>query len=140
MKTSHLHDLWAGPDNTRLTKQQFSFRLPVHIAAKLAALSELYPAKNRTQIVADLLTAALDDLEQNLPQGLGEIVDRVDHIMAEELGLEVGETLYSLGGPRGHFRNSANRHFKEMETELGNESPETLFPNLWVTESELKKK
>lgn len=72
MKTSHLHDIWGGPDNTRLTKQQFSFRLPVHIAAKLAALCELYPQKNRTQIVADLLTAALDDLEENLPEGLGE--------------------------------------------------------------------
>ncbi|MBK9521376.1 MAG: hypothetical protein IPO13_07125 [Rhodocyclaceae bacterium] len=53
MKTSHLHDTWAGPDNARLVSKQFSFRLPVHIAAKIAALGEMYPRKNRTQIVAD---------------------------------------------------------------------------------------
>jgi CRISPR/Cas system Type II protein with McrA/HNH and RuvC-like nuclease domain len=43
---------------------------PTHIAAKIAALAELYPQKNRTQIVSDLLTAAIDDLEKNLPQEL----------------------------------------------------------------------
>ena len=67
MRTSHLHDIWASPDNTRLVSKQFSFRFPVHIAAKIAALAEIYPQKNRTQIVADLLTAALDDLEKSLP-------------------------------------------------------------------------
>lgn len=139
MKTSHLHDIWGGPDNTRLTKQQFSFRLPVHIAAKLAALCELYPTKNRTQIVADLLTAALDDLEENLPEALGDKIERVDHYMAEELGLEAGDMLYSMGGARGRFRGLANRHFREIETELGNEEPGTLYPNMWVTERDLKK-
>lgn len=139
MKTSHLHDMWGGPDNTRLTKQQFSFRLPVHIAAKVAALCELYPQKNRTQIVADLLTAALDDLEANLPRGLGEVDSRVDAYMADELGYQVGEVLYKLGGVRGQFRNLANKHFQEMEQELGNEKPEVLFPLFVLTESDLKK-
>ena len=60
MQTSHLHDLWATPDNSRLTSKQFSFRLPVHIAAKIAALCEIYPQKNRTQIVADLLAHGFD--------------------------------------------------------------------------------
>ena len=60
MKTQHLHDVWASPDNTRLTTKQFSFRFPVHIAAKIAALCEMYPQKNRTHIVADLLAAALE--------------------------------------------------------------------------------
>lgn len=139
MKTSHLHDIWGGPDNTRLTKQQFSFRLPVHIAAKLAALCELYPQKNRTQIVADLLTAALDDLEINLPEALGDEVEQVDRFMAEDFGLEVGETIYSLGGARGRFRSLANRHYRDIEEELGNEKAGTLYPDLWITERSLKK-
>ncbi|MFA7174638.1 MAG: hypothetical protein WC340_14735 [Kiritimatiellia bacterium] len=139
MKTSHLHDIWGGPDNTRLTKQQFSFRLPVHIAAKLAALCELYPQKNRTQIVADLLTAALDDLEENLPEGLGERENQVDALLAEELGLEVGDILYSLGGVRGNFRNLANRYYREMEEELGNDTPGKLYGDMVVTEDQFKK-
>lgn len=139
MKTSHLHDIWGGPDNTRLTKQQFSFRLPVHIAAKLAALCELYPQKNRTQIVADLLTAALDDLEENLPGGLGEREDQVDAILADELGLQLGDILYSLGGKRGSFRNLANRHYREIEKELGNDNPGKLYGDMLVTEDQFKK-
>ena len=59
MKASTLHDVWASPDNTRLTPKQFSFRLPIHVAAKIAALCDMYPQKTRTQIIADLLTSAL---------------------------------------------------------------------------------
>ena len=48
MKTAHLHDVWSSPDNCRLVSKQFSFRLPVSEAAKIAALGEMYPQKNRT--------------------------------------------------------------------------------------------
>lgn len=141
MKTAHLHDLWAAPDNTRLTSKQFSFRLPVHVAAKIAALCDIYPQKNRTQIVADLLTAALDDLEKNLPEGLGEFADdAVDSYMSQELGLPVGERLYYLGGPRGQFRSKANMHYQDLEKELGNEAPGRLYENYMVSESHFKKK
>jgi len=41
MKASDLVTVWSAPDNSRLTAKQYSFRLPVHVAAKLAALEEL---------------------------------------------------------------------------------------------------
>lgn len=142
MKTSHLHDLWASPDNSRLTSKQFSFRLPVHIAAKIAALCEMYPQKNRTHIVADLLTAALDDLEKNLPEALGNPLDPEEQhnqqMAAEHYGYEY-EELYSLGGARGWFRNISNRHYRELEEELGNENPTPLFDTIHVTESHFNK-
>jgi serine phosphatase RsbU (regulator of sigma subunit) len=141
MKTQHLHDVWSGPDNSRLTTKQFSFRFPVHIAAKIAALSDLYPQKNRTQIVADLLTAAIDDLEKNLPQALGYPLDEESQYderrIADHLGQEY-EPLYTLGGARGKFRGLANEHYQELEKELGNDSAEPLYPSLCVTESQLK--
>lgn len=141
MKTSHLHDLWAGPDNSRLTNKQFSFRLPVHIAAKLAALCEIYPQKNRTQIVADLLTAAIDDLEINLPEALGEFAhDEVDHFMAEQIGCNVGEKVYLMGGARGRFRTLANIHYQDLEKELGNETPGRLYDDYHLTESYFDRK
>ena len=142
MQTSHLHDLWATPDNSRLTSKQFSFRLPVHIAAKIAALCEIYPQKNRTQIVADLLTAALDDLEKNLPEALGRALDTEDQhyarMAAEEYG-EKYEEIYTLGGARGRFRNIANQHYDELEKELGNEERTPLFDAMYVTESHFDK-
>ncbi len=140
MKTEHLHDLWAGPDNSRLTTKQFSFRLPVHIGAKIAALCEMYPQKNRTQIVADLLTAALDELEKNLPEAAGEQVEeRWNDGIAEQIG-EPGQTLYYLGGVKGRFHNLANQHFMELEKELGNENPEPLFGNIVGTKADFSKK
>jgi len=143
MKTQHLHDMWSGSDNSRLTSKQFSFRLPVHIAAKLAALADLYPQKNRTQVVADLLTAALDNLEENLPQALGSPISKEDEknerMIAEHLN-EVYEHLYSLGGARARFRHLANDHYKALEKELGNETAEMLYPDIFVTESQIKAK
>lgn len=109
MKSNQLHDLWTSPDNSRLTSKQFSFRLPVHIAAKIAALCEIYPQKNRTQIVADLLTTAIDDLEKHLPEAPGEPVEENwNDDIAREVGEEEGVQLYYLGGMRGWFRNTAN--------------------------------
>ncbi len=143
MKTQHLHDIWSSPDNSRLVSKQFSFRLPVHIAAKIAALGDLYPQKNRTQIVADLLTAALDDLEKNLPQALGErLSDEEEHYQkmgAEQSGYEY-EPSYILGGARGRFRDLANKHYQALEKELGNESAGELYQTLWVTEKAVKEK
>ncbi|RTL28978.1 MAG: hypothetical protein EKK47_15015 [Burkholderiales bacterium] len=61
MKSKDLHSVWSAPDNSRLTAKQYSFRLPVHVAAKLAAMGEMYPNKTRTQIVGDLLSTAIDE-------------------------------------------------------------------------------
>jgi hypothetical protein len=142
MKTEHLHDIWAGPDNTRLTSKQFSFRFPVHIAAKIAALCEMYPTKNRTQIVADLLTAALDHLETSLPEAMGgEITGedrRMEKMIAEHEGREY-EPVYHLAGARAQFRNLANRHYLELEKELGNEKPEPLYLEIFRTKSDFQK-
>lgn len=129
MKSELLHDLWSSPDNSRLITKQFSFRLPVHIAAKIAALGEMYPQKNRTQIVADLLATALDDLEKKLPctvVAVDEHTQKLDDEYNEHHGYELG-TLYTLGGARAKFRSISNQYFSEFEKELGNEQPTQLF-------------
>lgn len=139
MRVSNLPELWASPDNSRLTSKQFSFRLPTHVAAKIAALCEIFPNKNRTQVVADLLTSALDELEKNLPEALGEeIDDQMHEILEHEYGGRV-ETHYYLGGPRGRFRDLSNYNYRELEKELGNDSPTELFSNLVIKQSDLKK-
>lgn len=126
MKTDHLHEIWGGPDNSRLISKQFSFRLPVHVAAKLAALGDIYPNKNRTQIVADLLTAALDDLEQNLPVYKGQATQ----------GPDDGRRYFDIEGPRSRFRDLTDRYFKVFEKELGNENPKPLYGLFIMSEDE----
>jgi hypothetical protein len=132
MKSELLHDLWSSPDNSRLVSKQFSFRLPVHIAAKITALGEMYPQKNRTQIVADLLSTALDDLEKSLPYNLlkaSEDEQRDNDEFSYHHGYEI-EPIYELGGTRDRFRKLTNKYYVEFEKELGNDSPIKLFEPL----------
>ena len=142
MKTSHLHDVWSGPDNSRLVSKQFSFRLPVHLAAKIAALGDMYPQKNRTQLVSDLLTAAIDNLEINLPvqKGQGDTLENEHYakIHAEQEGYEY-EPLYTISGPRSEFRMLTNKYYKLLEQELGNEKPENIYDDIWFSEKDFKK-
>lgn len=117
IKSSDLHAIWSAPDNTRLTSKQYSFRLPVHVAAKIAALCDLYPRKTRTEIVGDLLAAALQDLEAGLPVYEGDVV----HHDPDE-----GE-IREVYGPRIKYQDLARGHYAAIEKELGNDNPADLF-------------
>lgn len=116
MKTTDLTSFWDAPDNSRVTSKQYSLRLPVHVAAKINALCEMYPQKNRTAIIGDLLTTALDELEQGLPIQKGEQIHQVD-----------GKDIYEDVGLKSRFRDLANKHYHQLENELGNETPSDLF-------------
>lgn len=118
MKASDLVTVWSAPDNSRLTAKQYSFRLPVHVAAKLAALEDLYPAKSRTQLVGDLLAAAIADVETKLPTSPGTVWGSHP---------DTGETMFHATGQGVTYRELANKHYEDMERDLGNESPAKLF-------------
>jgi len=66
MDSKYLLKTWIGPDNSRLMRNQTSMRLSVHVAAKISALCEMFPQRTKTQIINDLLSTALDELERGL--------------------------------------------------------------------------
>ena len=119
MKAADLVGIWDSPDNSRLTSKQVSFRLPVHVAAKISALCDMYPTKTRTQIVGDLLASALADVEKALPcmkgPSLGGHRD------------ETGKELFEAVGPVVTFRDRTNHHFITLEIENGVENPKPFF-------------
>jgi hypothetical protein len=119
MKASDLVNLWGAPDNTRLTAKQASFRLPVHVAAKISALCEMYPNKTRTQIVGDLLATALIDVEKALPSYKGQ--------PWHEQRDEEGKELFYAVGPAVDFREQTNYYYAELEKELGVEKPALFY-------------
>jgi len=123
MKASDLATVWGAPDNSRVTAKQYSFRLPVQVAAKLAALEELYPTWSRTQLVGDLLTAAINDLEQNLPSHAGRPMGKHP---------DTGEETFEEMGQAAEYRRSANKHYQAIETELGNDKPGLIFTSTYV--------
>ena len=121
MKTKDLHMIWEAPDNSRLTAKQFTVRLPIRVAAQLAALSEMYPRKAKTDLIGDLLAAGLDELEQALPvTEVGDIL-RVD---------ENDEPIRKTIGPRARFCALRDKYLKEFEKEDGqdNSQPGTGVP------------
>lgn len=120
MNASDLVTVWSAPDNSRLTAKQYSFRLPVHVAAKLAALEEMYPTKSRTQLVGDLLSAAIAEVERGFPFVKGQFIDHHP---------DTGEELFDDLGPGPRYQAAATRHYNELEKEMGNESPAKLSFN-----------
>lgn len=126
IQPADLHKIWEAPDNTRLTNKQYSFRLPVHVAAKISALCEMFPQKTRTQLVCDLLATALEDFERSFPTVKGEFVGE---------DLERGVRVFKDVGPTLNFQRLVNRHYIELEKELGNEEPKPLYePEAYMTE------
>jgi len=128
MKPRDLHAVWSAPDNTRLTSKQSSFRLPVHVAAKLSALADIYPNKTKTQIVGDLLSTAIEEVIAQLPSEKGA-----------QIGLyhppgEVPFKAFEDIGLSGRFMSLADRYFKELEAELGNDSPKPLYGGRFIPE------
>ena len=131
MKNSELVKVWALPDNSRLTSKQLSFRLPVHVAAKISALSDMFPNKTRTEIIGDLLTSALEKIEYSFPSYKGEYFGMDD---------EQGDRLYIDIGKGKTFRELVNKHYTDLEKELGNENPNLLYDSqLLCTESDIEK-
>jgi hypothetical protein len=131
MKSSDLHIVWTTPDNSRVTSRQYSFRLPVHVAAKIEALCEMYSTRTRTEIVGDLLASALQEVETSFPTVKGRKFGEDP---------DTGETVYEDLGPTARFRKIANRYYVEIEKELGTEKPTPLYSGdlVAVLESELK--
>lgn len=122
MKPKDLITLWSAPDPPRLAPKQISIRLPMLVAAKIAALCELYPKKTKTEIIGDLLTTALEQLQRDLPSRKG---------MECAIHPETGETLYEDVGIKGDFHRITEKHLRELEKEAGITEPMEYCTN-WV--------
>ena len=104
---------WDKTGVAKLTAREYQVRLPVHDAARIAALADMYPRKTMEQIITELLSAALDTLEAVLPYEQGE------RIIAED---ECGDPIYEDVGPTPHFLMLAKQHAARLaeESKSGN--------------------
>ena len=90
----------------------------MHVAAKIAALCEMYPRRTKTEIVGDLLSSALDELVKSFPEVRGKYWGD---------DINTGESVYEDIGPTSKFYRLTNEHFKALEQELGEENPKNFF-------------
>ena len=101
MKVLDLLKLWEQNAAGALTEEEFSIRLPIEDAAKLQALAEMYPRRSITDIITDLLSSALEDVETSLPYVCGEKVVARD---------EQGDPLYEDVGPTPRYLDLTKKH------------------------------
>jgi len=74
MKVTLLPMHWEGEKKPSEGSHDYNLRLPLEDAARIAALAELYPDRSESDILNDMIAAALDDLVRQSP-----IKDRLDN-------------------------------------------------------------
>lgn len=114
MKTKDLITIWGAPEPPRLAPKQFSIRLPMLVSAKISALCDMYPKKTKTEIIGDLLTTALEQLENDMPSQQGSPAGKIP---------ETDETCYEGTGIRSTFLSYTEKHLREIEKEAGVTEP-----------------
>jgi hypothetical protein len=105
MEPRDLVKVWDAPDNSKLTPKQWSIRLPIHVAARINALCDLFPRKTKTEIIGDLLATALTQLVAALPDESQGGPPRGAEIQSGPVGL------------RGRFDRLTLQYIAEMERE-----------------------
>lgn len=101
MNIQELLQQWERNGSGQLTAEHMEIRLPLEQAAKLAALAEMFPRLPMETLVADLLGAALKDLESSFPYVRGSRVIGSD---------EQGDPLYEDVGPTPRYLDLTKKH------------------------------
>jgi hypothetical protein len=93
----------------KMTTCEYRVRLPVHDAARIAALAEMYPLNSEADIIRELLAVALDSIEAAFPYEQGS------RVIAED---ELGDPIYEDAGPTPRFLALTKKHAERLEKEL----------------------
>lgn len=113
MRVKELMKQWEDASKGARTDQLFSIPLPLKEAAQVLALKEMYPDCTEEQILTDLLSYALGELNQAFPY---------------EAGLEVaqdefGDPIYEDIGLTPKFIRLAQKYRHFLESEVGAGEP-----------------
>ena len=68
MKVNELVNHWQHDLPTDQAAKQFSIRLPVADAARINALATMYPQQSTSQIINDLISTTLLELQADISQ------------------------------------------------------------------------
>lgn len=67
MKVTDLPKHWQEDKKPAERTHDYNLQLPLEDAARVAALAEMYPGRSETDILNDMIAAALDDLAESTP-------------------------------------------------------------------------
>lgn len=106
MKVRELLEGWQEASAGRRVTKELCAPLPLHDLARLMALAELYPGRDQTQLLADLLSAALDEVAAAFPYVQGE------KVVAED---DYGDPLYEDVGLTPRFLALTQKYLRVLE-------------------------
>lgn len=107
MSLKELVAQWEAHAHGKLTKETYSVHLLVEDAAKLDALAEMYPKRSKEQIISELLSAALNQLEASFPYVQGTKVVATD---------EMGDAIYEDVGPTPRFMALTKKYLQQHQS------------------------
>ncbi|WP_373185496.1 pilin assembly protein [Halopseudomonas sp.] len=106
MKIRELAQEWERNAKGAVTHSTYRVQLPLEDAARLAALQEMYPRRHVEELITDLLSCALEELEASLPYKPGDEVVAMD---------EMGDPLYADAGMTPRFLELSKKHLHQMQ-------------------------
>ena len=105
MSIADLVRQWEDSAGGQLIAREYQVQLPLRDAARIAALVEMYPRRSEIELISELLTAALDELEKVMPYIPGS------QVVSED---EEGNPLYEDIGPTPRFLALLHKHMQEL--------------------------
>ena len=106
MSFKDLVTVWERDAVGALAPEEYRIKLPIEDAARIHALTEMYPRRTLDQIVTELLSASLHELERNLPYIPGT------RVIAED---EQGDPVFEDIGPTPRFLELSREHRRRLE-------------------------
>lgn len=109
MKIRELVRYWDKHARGRLTQDVYTVSLSRESEAYLEKLEQLYPLKTREELIRDLISAALDELETSFPYVPGSRVVAYD---------EEGDEIYEDAGLTPRFLNLCQKYMHDLKDKL----------------------
>ena len=122
MNVKELVNEWASTARIEHPVMNVSLDLPLELSAHLMALEDMYPGRTIEQLMLDLLSAAVDELEETLPYQQG------NKVIAED---EFGDPMYQDVGLTPRFLELTQYHRKKLN--MVEKNDESMFAHYYPT-------
>jgi len=93
-RMKQLINIWKGASSDRPVAKAVSVQLSAYDYARIKALAEIFSGRTENQILSELVSAALDEVEEAFPYIQG------DKVIAED---EFGDPMYADAGLTPRF-------------------------------------
>jgi hypothetical protein len=105
MRIAELIQRWMQEGQSCIPVRAYTVHLPLRDAARVEALHVMYPGRSDSQLMADLIRAALDELEVAMPYIPGK------RIIAED---DYGDPIYEDLGPTPQFYSLSHEILRKL--------------------------